>query len=65
LAYEVRQNRYPITPSDALLLGAMELYQKHNRYSAGNPETVKEKLEKLVEHLIPSKLVNGSFQEIR
>ena len=30
--YEVKRNRYPIKPSDALLLAALELYQKHGRY---------------------------------
>jgi hypothetical protein len=32
LVYEVKRNRYPVKPSDALLLAALELYQKHGRY---------------------------------
>lgn len=59
------RNRFPIKSSDALLLAALTLYQKYGRFNPACEETTKETLEKSIDHWIPQKLLNGTFQEIR
>lgn len=63
--YEVLRNKFPIKPSDALLLAALSIYSKEGRYSSTNENTTKQMIEKTLDSLVPSKLLDGTFQEIR